>query len=137
MEKLMILQTKYNGRVCIGTKSERAIIDVWKNDVIEGEHDANELARRIVASYNACEGLTIEDLESGSVKDLVGEVMRQNAVFEAQNTKLLELLVWLKTEMEKSSDGGKIWCAIRTKPGAVGWIQKLDTAIESTKTETP
>jgi len=74
-------------------------------------------ANRLVASYNACKGIPVTLLEFFPLKLDVHEADLER--LKAQNAQLRESLVWLKTEMEKSSDGGKIWCAIRTKPGAV------------------
>jgi len=45
-----------------------------------------DLARRIRACINACNGLTTEDLENGLIQDLCRTVMQVGPLLEAQRT---------------------------------------------------
>jgi hypothetical protein len=58
--------------------------DVYGPDTPEN-HD---LARRIRACINACEGLTTEDLENGLIRDLCRTVMQVAPLLQAQDREL-------------------------------------------------
>lgn len=47
-----------------------------------------DLARRIRACINACNGLTTEDLENGLIQDLCRTVMQVGPLLQAQNREL-------------------------------------------------
>ena len=104
MEKLMILQGKHNGRVCIWTKSNRAIIDVWENGVIEGEHDAYELSRRLCAAYNAFD----EDITTDTIEKLAGykhlttmaKAVEEIERLKAVNTRMMEAMKDAEIQIE-------------------------------------
>lgn len=46
--------------------------------------DNRDLARRIRACINACQGLTTEDLENGLIQDLCRTVLQVGPLLEAQ-----------------------------------------------------
>lgn len=102
MENLIVLEKGFHGRTCIGTAANHEIIDVWHSDVIPGDHDAKELARRLTASFNACKGIGIELLERFTVEDTLNEAYTNRVKvekLEAQNAQLLEALIMAKEEI--------------------------------------
>ena len=60
--KLKITQA-FGDRALIGSEGHYSIADVW-GESVSGIKDPNAVARRIVASWNACEGLETELLET-------------------------------------------------------------------------
>ncbi len=61
------------------------LIITAEGDVFGPESTENrELARRIRACINACQGLTTEDLENGLIQDLCRTVMQVAPLLEAQ-----------------------------------------------------
>lgn len=95
MENLIVLKRSHRSRTCIGTDEDHDIIDVWESHVVPGDHDAKELARRLVASFNACKGIGTELLERFTVEDTLNEAYRNRVEVEqlkAQNAQLLEAL---------------------------------------------
>lgn len=104
MKKLFVQNTKYSGRVCIGFENGRSIIDVWSNEVIDGQHDFNLLARRLVAAYNACEGIETESLELQVANGGISKRMK------AQNHELLEALEMAYQEIKDITESA--FCSV-------------------------
>jgi hypothetical protein len=93
MEKLRLSKANVFFQCAAGVveNEDRRFVTAGFPNTRQGMEEANALARRLVAAYNACKDIEIQSLENGTVKELMGEIMAQNSRLLAKNAQLSEL----------------------------------------------